>query len=92
MPAVFTDVERLPESARAKTKTCKRRRSPHPTLAGAASISVCFRGRDLPGILPLFALVDVLGEIDADAHFFDHAELGFEPVDMLFFVDEDLFE
>ena len=25
-------------------------------------------------------------------HFFDHAELSFEPVDMLFFVDEDFLE
>ena len=67
--------------------------TPHPCGRIFVCFRVCFYGRDLPGMmLPLFALVDVLGEIDADAHFFDHAELGFEPIDMLFFVDEDLFE
>lgn len=42
-----------------------------------------------PGLL---LLVDLLGEVVAFADFGHHMKLGFEPVDMVLFVDENLFE
>ena len=43
-------------------------------------------------LLAAFLFAHLLGEVDADAHLIDHVDLGFEPVDVLLFVDEDLLE
>ncbi len=41
--------------------------------------------------LPFF-FVQMLGQVVFDAHFADGVQLGFEPVDVLFFVGQDAFQ
>lgn len=66
--------------------------TPPPQPHTHRRISVTPVGPDFPEILAFLVLVNMLGEINADSHFLYHAELGFQPVDMFFFVDENLFE
>ncbi len=40
----------------------------------------------------LFILIDLLGEVVLIADFFDHMQLGFDPVHMFLFVDEYVFK
>jgi hypothetical protein len=53
------------------------------------------QGREVPRRKPaasLFFLMQLLREIVLDAHFLDRMQLSFQPVDMLFFIDQNLFQ